>query len=408
LALVVIAVALPGCTTHSEPVYVNRVDETELSEKHKQQIAAFLKQYFGSPSQPRSAAPVESATPETDQQPSESAAASGSTVAVRDSVDPLHLQWGGELYRKHCGLCHGVTGDGKGEAAAYLSPLPRDYRRGRFKFTSTVREARPRRSDLIRVVRQGAKGTSMPAFRWMPDDEMAAVIDYVIHLSQRGELEYALIDEAENVLGETEDFDPASVASHVRNIADTWAAADQQVLHPATLQPPRTDETVRRGAEAFVELNCYKCHGKDGRGNRAFDVGKDIWGHTAFAADLSSGMLHGGRRSVDLYRRIYGGITGTPMPGSNVLDASKNETLEQRSETIWHLTHFIRSVVEGKEIPADVIDQAIQRHEGGAPSATAAPPLAPAETDPKETGASETGASGPTSSGADSADPASP
>lgn len=89
------ALALAGCTTRSAPVYVNRVDETELSETHKQQIAAFLKQYFGSPSQPRSATPVESATPETDQQSSESVAASVSTVAVRDSVDPLHLQWGG-------------------------------------------------------------------------------------------------------------------------------------------------------------------------------------------------------------------------------------------------------------------------------------------------------------------------
>ena len=198
----------------------------------------------------------------------------------------------------------------------------------------------------------------MPSFRWMPDDEMAAVIDYLVHLSQRGELELALIDESENVLTESEDVEPASVADHVQRIAESWTAAAQQVMHPLTVQPPRTAETVRHGAQAFVELNCFKCHGKDGHGNRQYDVGKDAWGRTAYAADLSSGMLHGGRRSEDLYRRIFGGITATPMPGSNVPDPGKNETIEQRSETIWHLTHFIRSIVEGQEIPMDVIEEA--------------------------------------------------
>ena len=54
--------------------------------------------------------------------------------------------------------CHGVTGDGQGPAAQYLNPPPRDYRLGQFKFTSTPRGSKPRREDLARIIRRGAKG----------------------------------------------------------------------------------------------------------------------------------------------------------------------------------------------------------------------------------------------------------
>ena len=40
------------------------------------------------------------------------------------------------LFRKHCQICHGVTGNGRGPTAANQSPYPRDYRLGIFKFKS--------------------------------------------------------------------------------------------------------------------------------------------------------------------------------------------------------------------------------------------------------------------------------
>ena len=47
------------------------------------------------------------------------------------------------VYRRHCLHCHGVSGAGDGPTAPFLYPIPRDYRRGLFKFTSTPNGARP-------------------------------------------------------------------------------------------------------------------------------------------------------------------------------------------------------------------------------------------------------------------------
>jgi mono/diheme cytochrome c family protein len=130
-------------------------------------------------------------------------------------------------------------------------------------------------------------------------------------------------------------------------------------VQPLTPMLPPSPEAVTEGAKAFVQLNCYKCHGRDGRGAKQSDVGKDDWGRTAFAADLTTGMLHGGRRPIDIYRRIYSGVNATPMPAFGNPDSSRNETPAERSDTIWRLTQFVTSIVDGQPLPTDVIDAAI-------------------------------------------------
>lgn len=200
----------------------------------------------------------------------------------------------------------------------------------------------------------------MPSFRWMADDDLAAVIEYVKLLSNRGELELKLIYDSQQELDEEDDYTEEGVAQHATTIMASWDAAKSQVVLPLTVRPAYDEQSIRLGAEAFVKLECVKCHGKDGRGNRQFNVGPDAWGRIAFAADLTSGMLHGGRRPVDIYRRIYSGINATPMPSFKDPNSVKGETPEQRSETIWHLVHFVTSIVEGKPLPVDVIEEAIK------------------------------------------------
>lgn len=77
-----------------------------------------------------------------------------------------------------------VTGTpvtGNGPAGKFMYPRPRDYRKGLFKFTSTPYGARPLRSDLIRTVKVGIRGTSMPDFKLLPQHEIEAVVDYVMN-----------------------------------------------------------------------------------------------------------------------------------------------------------------------------------------------------------------------------------
>src|SRR5262249_22704534 len=103
------------------------------------------------------------------------------------SPDGRQITGGYGLYRRHCLHCHGVSGAGDGPTAPFLYPTPRDYRPGKFKFTSTPNGAPPHRDDLIRTVQNGLHGTSMPAFEaLLSADEIKQVVDYVIFLSIRG------------------------------------------------------------------------------------------------------------------------------------------------------------------------------------------------------------------------------
>ena len=339
-----------GCSRLPDAAYTLRADaeKLELPEKHKQQIARYLAAYHGSPASPRMALPKEG------EPAAEGEAAKGVDAITRvdkPGYDRLHLALGRDVYTQQCAGCHGTTGDGKGPAAVHLNPPPRDYRNGVFKFTSTPRGSKPRRDDLRRILTYGAKGTSMPAFRFMPEIEREAVIDYVQTLAARGELEINLVREATDELTEEEDFDPATVAEYVTDIDRAWARAEEELVRPVTVNPAKTPETVRDGAVAFAEMYCVKCHNRDAAGSKSADVGQDIWGRTAYPANLAMGMLHGGRRPEDIYRRIYSGINGTPMPASKDPNSAAGETPEQRSDRIWHLVHFVTEVIENNGIP---------------------------------------------------------
>jgi len=100
------------------------------------------------------------------------------------------------LYRKHCSTCHGVTGNGRGPTAALQTPYPRDYRMGVFKFKSTPRGSKPTREDLARLIRNGIAGTAMNRIPELIEEDVQALVDYVIYLSWRGETERSLIDDA--------------------------------------------------------------------------------------------------------------------------------------------------------------------------------------------------------------------
>lgn len=364
-----------GCSRLPDSAYALRADveKLDLPSKHKEQIGRYLAAYHGTPASPRMALPKEG------EPAAEGDAAKGIDSITRvdkPGYGRLHLALGRDIYTRQCAGCHGTTGDGKGPAAEHLNPPPRDYRNGIFKFASTPRGSKPRRDDLRRIVTYGAKGTSMPAFRFLPEDEREAVIDYVQTLSARGELEINLIREATDELTEEDDFDPVTVAGFVTDIDESWGRADEEIVRPLTVNPAKTPETVRDGAVAFAEMYCVKCHNRDAAGSKSADVGVDAWGRIAYPANLAMGMLHGGRRPEDIYRRIYSGINGTPMPASKDPNSVTGETAEERSERIWHLVHFITEVIENNGIPEAeqaAIDEVLQKAAAPAEPAAAGP-----------------------------------
>ncbi len=247
------------------------------------------------------------------------------------------LKLGQAVYEKRCVQCHGVNGDGQGPVAHYMYPRPRDYRRGIYKFTSTPYGAKPLKSDLVRTLKRGIHGTSMPSFKFIPDEELSAVTDYILTLTHRGELEEQLA-----MMADFEDeIDPELVEEEsIPIVLGQWQRAGGEKVVAMTTQPVFTQDHIQRGKAAFLSKGCSKCHGEDGRGqtdeNLAGDL-KDTWGNPTRAADLTAGILRGGQEPMDVYQRIYSGINGTPMPGFA-------NAFREEPDTIWDLVAYVMSV----------------------------------------------------------------
>lgn len=293
-----------------------------------------------------------------------------------DKETRAHLQQGYDLYVEYCTQCHGVNGDGNGPVAEYLNPKPRNYKYGIFKFTSTPYGSKPRKSDLILTLKRGVTGTSMPAFDRLSKEQLSAVADYVIALSLRGELERAL---AMIAYDDLELPDEEGMKELIAEKLGPWHAAANQLVMPVTEMPQMTEASVKAGHEVFLKYACNKCHGTYGRGGSMgnVEVGVDAWGNKGAAADLSSGMFRGGGRPIDIYRRIYSGINGTPMPAFK-------QQFKDNPEVIWQLVHFVKATGERRR------DGKPPLSEADLPTSNATAETQPAAEAEDETEAAET------------------
>ncbi|MBL8861401.1 MAG: cytochrome c [Planctomycetes bacterium] len=281
------------------------------------------------------------------------------TLAARGR--DLFLAWypdladSAELYRAECLHCHGREGGGDGPSAAFLEPRPRDFRHGVFKYTSRAQPARPSRADLLRTLEEGVNGTSMPSFARLSLAERHGLADLVRLLSVRGEVERRL---AANFADEGE-LEPDAIATETGDVLAKWLGPVAPVVAESDC-PPSTPELVARGAALFRDTtkgNCASCHGEHGAGDgpAAWKIGLsgrkepaylDAWDRPILPRDLRLGIHRGGARNIDLYRRIWSGIPGTPMPALGTAkgpDGSPAVT----SEDVWALVHFVRSLEAG-------------------------------------------------------------
>lgn len=264
--------------------------------------------------------------------------------ASTEALERLHA--GADLYQRNCIHCHGLAGGGDGPTAPFLFPRPRDYRRGVFKWKSTKLTAKPTRADLLRLIREGAMGTSMPPFKLWPDEQVEQMADYVIFLSKRGQLERTILGK---FVSDDEFPSDTDIAEIYASIEASWKGADADVVEPAESMPPLafdSDEfnaSLERGKKLFLGnvATCYKCHGGNGQANPS-DWAEaerknmvDDWGNANFPRNLTLGMFRGGRRPVDIYRRIHQGIAGTGMP-------TQANTLKPNE--IWDLVNFVRAL----------------------------------------------------------------
>jgi cytochrome c oxidase cbb3-type subunit 2 len=200
-----------------------------------------------------------------------------SAMTIPDSAELRER--GREVFVDHCAGCHGARGDGAGRAATFLSPLPRDFTAGVFKFRSTPSGSLPTDGDLFRTVTRGVRWTAMPTWHEVPDKERIAVVAYLKTLSTRWK----------------ED------------------AVEPPLALPA---PPRaTPELLARGKALYAQAKCAECHGEGGRGDGpSAESLQDDFQRPIHPTDFTRGQLKGGGSVSDVYRALTTGLDGTPMP----------------------------------------------------------------------------------------------
>lgn len=320
------------------------------------------------------------------------------------------------LYQTHCVTCHGTTGNGRGELSSTMAPYPRDYRKGVFKYKSTARGAKPTREDLAGLIKNGINGTRMVAIPNLTEDDVEALVDYVIYLSWRGELERQLLDDAVYELDfESGDriIDPAAkdatgeakeafdeswelAEDFATEIGESWLEAPDEVVEApdppegfvvpdsheqflAAMQDDRAETleaSVQRGRKLFKGkiASCSKCHGEEGRGdgqNTDYDDWTKEW-------TLSIGIQPDDRESLIklLARGALPPLNATPRNfasgafhgGSTAKDLYLRITEgiegtpmpavtfvpgEFEEDDVWHLINFIRSLQEDPDEPAE-------------------------------------------------------
>ena len=87
---------------------------------------------------------------------------------------------GRDIFVSNCSLCHGVRADGNGVRSKGLSGKAAD-------FTSPDWRARVTPEYLFRIVSEGKRGTSMPAWPTLSDADKWDVIAYVLSVSEGDE-----------------------------------------------------------------------------------------------------------------------------------------------------------------------------------------------------------------------------
>lgn len=214
---------------------------------------------------------------------------------------PSLLKLGKQVYDQRCAPCHGVDGQGEGEAAYLLYPKPRDFVMAQYRMVSTWQRL-PTDEDLYYVISRGIPGSAMPAWSHLDEKKRWGLVHYVKSFAKKS------ID----------------VSSEIRD--------ERKGVIEVPRQPPYDAAAEARAQMMFKEA-CAPCHGLTGRGDGVQEQ-LDEKGLPTRPRDLTQGIFKGGADNEQVYRRIVAGMPGSPMPMSDW----------SYGKDAWHLTHFVLSM----------------------------------------------------------------
>jgi mono/diheme cytochrome c family protein len=226
------------------------------------------------------------------------------TTTLRSSPDLVAL--GKRTFDKECVACHGVGGNGEGDAAYLLYPRPRDFTSGQFRIISTW-DGVPTDDDLFRTISRGMPGSAMPSWAHLPEETRWGLVHYVKTFAKR----------------------PLKV--NAPREPDRFGSGGAGVVSVPV--EPAFDEAAKAKAADLFAKGCAPCHGATGRGDGA-QKQVDSKGFPTRPRDLTLGVFKGSPDAASVYRRIVAGLPGSPMPQNGYLQGGD----------AWALTHYVRAL----------------------------------------------------------------
>jgi mono/diheme cytochrome c family protein len=258
-----------------------------------------------------------SAQPATQPAPAQQAPPAEKAAVAPDRNAPMeshigkytgHSAAGKQLYYRYCWGCHGFRGDGNGENGPYLNILPRNFVAATFKCRSTPTGTLPLDQDLYNSLVRGLNNTNMPSWITLTSQNRADLIAFIKTFSPRWQTE--------------KPGDPINVPT----------------------EPALTLNSIKHGQELFQKLECWKCHGQEGRGDGpSASTLTDSNDQPIRPYNFAAGSrFKCGVTNSDLYKIFLTGVDGTPMPSFG--DVVK-------PEEAWDLVHYLRTLQVNKKSP---------------------------------------------------------
>ena len=210
-------------------------------------------------------------------------------------------------YEKWCAGCHGTDGTGEGVGADIMLPRPRDFTQALYQIRSTASGELPTDEDILKIIDLGMPGTTMPGWEdSLSDEERESLVQYIKSFSRF--------------------FSPEQVPQSL------------DFKNPTKV----SEEVIAEGKAQYEAIECWKCHGEQGRGDgQSSPTLADNNDFPIRAADLTQNWLFNGGGTVsDIYRGLRTGLDGTPMPNfSDLIDAQI-----LTDDQLWAVAHYVRSL----------------------------------------------------------------
>jgi mono/diheme cytochrome c family protein len=250
-------------------------------------------------------------------------------VPPKPGVTPQFIEHGKSVYAQNCAACHGLKGDGRGDAAAFLAPKPRNFVQANFRLRSTPPGHLPTDVDLFRAVSMGMPGTPMPPWRVnLNENDRWAVVEYIKTFSPR----FANPNE------------------------------DRKSVVSLGTPPERNEVTLAEGKTLFTKMACITCHGPTGRGDGLASVSLvDDSQMRIKPRDFSKpGAFKSGYATKEIVRTVLTGFNGTPMVG--FYGAISNQDA-------WKLAYYVQTFAR-PDAPAALVRESrnfLEREQLGEP-----------------------------------------